>query len=147
MIRTLISFAFILTQSVLAQAADTNAQKWVTTYSAETEVEGLPVSAHLQETLISWENPEAVLKKAYRLNLIVSKSPLVQMNFAVEPRLVIMNGNSRPVYVSSVDSPNGLHIVIVPEKDGSLHVNYLRDENEANPDSGEFALEPVPHIF
>jgi len=158
---------FILTNAVMAQAADLGTthlqlQKWTTTYAGEGEVDGLPVDAILQETQLTAQIPAAmasvgddaivpslmpVIKKAYRLNLIVSRSPLVQMTYTVEPRHVSIDGTERFAYVSDLAPNNNIQFVITTEANGSLHVTYARKVADGSQVNGEFALSPVPHIL
>jgi hypothetical protein len=165
--RSFIYLTLTLASTATAQAADTgaahiNTQKWITTYAAEAEVDGLPVLATLDESPIGLEIPaemvnipgdstlvpslNPVVKKRYRLNLIVSRQPLVQMSYPVESRRVSIDGAVRFAYVSDLTPTNDIQFLITSESDGTLRVQYNRKLSEGMA-SGEFALAPVPHIL
>lgn len=164
---TFFCLVFILTNAVMAQAADLgtthiNMQKWITTYAGEGEVDGLPVTAILQETELRGSVPAAmasvgddaivpslmpVVQKAYRLNLIVSRSPLVQITYTVQPRHVSIEGAERFAYVSDLAPNQDIQFVITTETNGGLHVTYARKVADGSVVNGEFALAPVPHIL
>ena len=165
--RTLFCLLFILTNAVMAQAAETGAlhidtQKWITTHVGEGEVDGLPVTAQLEESPISLEIPGAmaaapgddtmvptlnpIVKKSYRLNLLVSQSPRIQFAYPVEARRVSLDGAVRFAYVSDLDPGKDIHFVITTEADGALHVTYARKATSGVV-TGDFRLTSVPHIL
>jgi hypothetical protein len=160
MLRSIFCLVFILTNAVLAQAGENGAihiatQKWVATYAAtDAEIDGLPVAAKLEESLPGLDiedaraamvpSPLPVIRKSYRLTLLVSQNPRVELSYAVFPRTVSIDGNPRFAYVSSGDQDT--QFVITTEADGSLHVAYSRKGTEGL-STGDFALAPIPHIL
>lgn len=165
---TVVCLVFILTNAVMAQAAETgavhiNAQKWVTTYAGETEVDGLPVLANLDESQLGLQIPEAmadidggdlivpslmpVVKKSYRLNLLVSHNPRIQIAYPIESRRVSIDGSVRAALVSDLEPNKDFHFVITQEANGSLHVTYTRKVTDGRVLTGDFMLAPVPHIL
>jgi hypothetical protein len=150
----LLSLTFILTTSVMARASE---PRWVTNYSSETEVNGLPVRANLDVKQMDGETPLVsvnfgdthsllpVMPNEYRLNLIVSESPRVQLTYKVQPRTILVNGSPRFAYVSETDQ--NIRFLITTEKSGSLHVSYSQSDASGEANVGEFSMIPVPHIL
>jgi hypothetical protein len=166
MMRMLFCLVLILTNTVLAQAADNgtihiSTHKWITTYAGEAEVDGLPVLATLDESQLNLDIPEVmasssdtpvpsllpVVRKAYRLNLIVSQNPRVQIPYVVQPRTISDDGAPRFAYVSDLDQAKDLHFIITRQPDGTLHVVYARKAADGSLNKGDFVLSPVPHIL
>ena len=165
MMRLIFCLAFIFTNSVLAQASEFGtariiSQKWVATYAGEAEIDGLPVIVNLEEALPTLQIPEAlagndvmvpsllpVVKKMYRLNIIVSHNPRIQSSFLVQPRTVSMDGSPRFAYISDLDPAQDFQFVITKEKSGDLNVSYNRKVSDGSFQKGSFMLAPVPHIL
>ncbi len=165
---SLISF-LILTNAALAQAADGNngavhilAQKWVSTYAGETEVDGLPVTASLDEGMPNLLVPDVmaaldstqvpggvmpVVRKNYRLNLAVSHNPNIRIAYPVFPRTISVEGAAQFAFVSDLEPNKDFHFVITTEKEGTLHVHYTRKVTDGRVLEGDFDLSPVPHIL
>jgi hypothetical protein len=155
---------FIFANTVLSQAADfgtvrVNTQKWITTYSGEAEVDGLPVTAHLDEGAPGLDIPDVtvgegtfvpsltpVVRKTYRLNLVVSESPRVSFAFPVVARTISIEGSPRFAFVSDLAANKDFHFVITVEAGGSLRVSYTRKVSDGILE-GDFALVPVPHVL
>lgn len=153
----LLSLTIILTTSVMAQASE---PKWVTNYSTETEVDGLPVRANLDvaenlnnNPIASFESGVAdhsllpVVKREYRLNLIVSEHPRVEMTYKVQPRTISVNGQPKFAYVSDLGSDQKIHFLITTRENGLLDVDYSQKADNGNLSVGSFSLLPVPHVF
>jgi len=157
----ILCLVFILTNAVLAQASEgvVSTQKWITNYSAETEVNGLPVRANLDILDFGVQSPEAigsrqtlapsllpVIKHNFRLNLVVSESPRIDFTYEVQPRMISIDGATHYAYVSNLDDKNA-QFVITTMENGSLHVSYTQQNADGAAATGEFTLVPVPHIL
>lgn len=160
---------FILTNSVMAQAAlpagdmqtsQISIEKWVPTYAGETEVDGLPVTAILeqsQETAAPQFNaliqdsyvPSLlpVIKRRYRLNLVVSHNPHVHAVYEVSPKTVSVEGDVQKVFVSDANDARGFQFLVTAEKDGTLKVEYNRKVADGNYIHGDFHLASIPHTL
>lgn len=166
MMRSIFCFAFILTNAVMAQAADLGTthietQKWVSLYAGEAEVDGLPVAVTLDSSQLSLPIPNAigsandvmvpsllpVVKREYRLSLVVSQKPRLVLTYRMRPRTISIDGSPRFAYVSDLDPRQDIQFMITTEASGSLRVAYSRRGNDGRFTNGEFALVPVPHIL
>ena len=158
-----ITFAFILTHSVAAQAATfgnvrIETQKWVSTYRGETEVDGLPVTVSLDVSRNSLHVPEAMVgvdtlvplvareQRAYRLTFIVSHNPRIQTSYPVQARNVSIDGALRFAYVSEFDQKRDYTFVVTAREDGVLEATYNRRLATGETATGQILLAPIPSI-
>ncbi|MGZ3706714.1 MAG: hypothetical protein ACXVA8_11845, partial [Bdellovibrionota bacterium] len=66
--------------------------------------------------------------------------------YAVQPRMVSLDGAPHYAYVSNLDDKNA-QFVITTMENGSLHVTYTQNNGDGPLATGEFTLVPVPHIL
>jgi hypothetical protein len=159
-----ITFVFILAHSVAAQASNfgtvrIETKKWITSFSGETEVDGLPVTVNLEVSKNALEIPAvmaggetfvpfiSVDKRAYRLTFIVSHSPRIQTSYAVEPRNVSIEGMPRFAYVSEQAPNRDYAFVVTAEQDGALLVNFSRRLPDGENTTGQIVLSPIPNTM
>lgn len=169
--RTLTCLIFILTNSVIAQAdfqpvdngtIQMETQKWIATHAGQTEIDGLPVIAALEEVHAGMQIPDMValhgetmvpsllpvVQQSYRLTLTASHHPLIRASYEVNPTTISMEGDFRMAFVSSSADQRGFQFVATAENDGTIRVMYTRKVfGSGEPTHGEFQLSPVPHIF
>lgn len=158
-----ITFVFILTHSVAAQAAQfgnvrIETQKWVSTYRGETEVDGLPVTVSLDVSRNALQVPEAMVavdtlvplvareQRAYRLTFLVSHNPRIQTSYPVFGRNVSIDGALRFAYVSELDPARDYTFVVTAREDGLLEATYSRRLATGETASGQILLSPIPSI-
>jgi hypothetical protein len=160
-----ITFAFILTHSVMAQAAGISGnvrietQKWVATHSGETEIDGLPVIVRLEEARHDLGIREAMVgaeglvplvapqKRAYRLTFTVAHNPRIQATYVVQPRNVSIEGAIRFAYVSELYTNRDFQFVITAQEDGSLAADFTRKLAAGGVSTGRIKLASIPHIL
>jgi hypothetical protein len=156
----LLSLTFILTTSVMAQAANLNQKMWVTQYETDTEINGLPVRARLDVAQMDGDTPIVslertsnsrsllpVLPRECRLVLLVSEMPRVQLAFLLQPRSVSVDGQPRFAYVSELGNDQKLHFLLTTEANGTLHANYSQRGENGEISVGEFSLPAVLHAL
>lgn len=165
----LITFAIIFTHSVIAQAAGLSGsirletQKWVTAYSGETEVDGLPVFVNMDVARNPLQIPDAMVgvnadqysvvpfnapeKKAYRLTFIVCHNPRIQTTYVIHPRTVSIDGAPRFAYVSELDAKRDFTFLVTAAEDGRMNVAFTRKFADGSSGEGKILLNPVPSIL
>jgi|GEM_PF-5555704 len=165
MFRVLICTVFILTHSLMAQAASVysstriDTQKWVTSYAGETVVDGLPVIVNLDEARSNLGIPEimvgidtlvptesAPLKRTFRLNFIVSHNQAIRTAYLIQPRTVAVDGALRLAYISTQDERDFQFMATVQD-DSTILVSYTRKTALGSVLTGQIILSPVPHIL
>jgi len=169
MFRTIfLCLAFILTNSVMAQAAlhpsdygiarlQTNT--WVATHAAQIQLDGMDVIAALEavendievpaimannfQTLV----PLASMKKtAFRVVLTAIDNPSLSARFALNGRNININGETRFAFISQ-DSSRDFQFVILAQKDGTYHAAFTRKLGQDDTEEGEFFMAPLPRIL
>ncbi len=156
-----ITFAFILTHSIVAQAGNSlgsvriDTQKWETVYSGETELDGLPVlvsmemSRHdlqIQDALIGHKSLVPLIAKeriAYRLVFKASHSPRIQAVYSIEPQTISTEGSPRFAYVSRMDPERDFQFIVTNLDNGSMAAAYSRRLPSGESDHGVIVLNPA----
>jgi hypothetical protein len=159
----LLSFiTLLLSFSALAQASfpplesNQGAEFWVSTHAGTTVLDQVNVIAALEQSQDGVEiplsqegqtKPLLPISRSYRLKLVVAEQPSLQVNYALVPRTIIVNGQAQLAYVSDSSIPSDFNFVILSEKDGRLHASYTRRIDAIELNKGDFILNPVPHIL
>jgi len=157
-----ISFmVLILANPVASQAAGITgsvrleSQSWVTGFTGETEVDGLPVIVNFDEDQRGLEIPEAMIgfgglvpfkkadKRNFRLNFIVSHNPRIQSAYEVQPRSLLIDGTPRFAYVSSLDQNKLFFFVATKQADGNMLVTFTRKTTGDASITGQIILSPT----
>lgn len=162
----LISFVFILTNTVIAQAGNLelgsvarkiHTSAWTATHAGTTELDGMPVVAALEQSdtklnipnfMVAFDSevPLAAPKPGkYRLTLVAQNQPEIQVSFPLLPRPVVSNGETALTFQSEARLGDQFEFAIVPRSDGTLLVKYRRANDENS--TGEFVLSPLPQLF
>lgn len=171
MFRIFSCMAIILTHSLAAQA-DTGAQagvirldttSWATEYAGETVLDGLPVIVNLDvadsalglqemkvmpdmlamvdiDTVIPSFKTETAPR---RLNFIVAHNPGIQAAYAIQPRLLTIDGDTRSGYVSPREQNKDFSFVVEPRNDGTMVAKFARRTPNGAVINGEILLSPV----
>lgn len=163
----LVCLLFILTNSVMAQAAVNpsdlgiarlNFSDWQATHAGPTELDGLQVLAALEKVENKIEVPAFLAegmntlvplapatKKEYRLVIVAVENPALRASYPLESRTLNVDGMNRFALVSPQDAAEFQFQVIALE-DGSLQVSYVRDVGQSV-EQGEFQLAPMAQVL
>lgn len=164
MFRLATCMAFILTNSVIAQAGNFHGsvrietKAWATHYAGETQIDGLPVLVNLDvaDQGLELKTPMALVdvdtviptfkpanERTMRLNFIVEHNRGIQSAYEIQPRVVAVNGALRSAYVSSLDASRDFAFVVITQDDGTMLVKFTRRTSVGGNVEGEIVLSPI----
>ncbi len=161
------SVFFILTGSVMAQAASPHAQlgiakvetsKWLATHAGNAEIDGLSVVASLETLTHEIEIPKELAnqmntlvplapmkKKNYRMVFTAVENPTLQAKFDLVGRNVSIDGVVRFAYINANEAE--FQFLIVPNEDGTLQAKYVRQIATNQFEEGEIQLNALATIL
>lgn len=163
----LVCLLFILTNSVMAQAAvnpsdlgiaRVDFSQWQATHAGPTELDGLQVLAALEKVENKIEVPAFLAegmqtlvplapatKKEYRLVIVAVDNPALRASYPLESATLNVDGMNRFALVSPEGAAEFQFQVIALE-DGSLQVSYVRDVGQSV-EQGAFQLAPMAQVL
>lgn len=156
MLRFTLCLLFIFSNVVLAQAAETQQPRWITTHIGRTQIEGMNV-------LIKWEQFTTqgspliadgsekgflltpAIKRNFRIRFVMEHNKEVEAIYPLVPHNIFTNdGSAYVAFTSLALDPRGFQFSAVREQNGSIQVSYTNFTKNNQQLNGAFELDPLP---